>query len=68
MDNDWKVVSDVCIRHIWTGSDGGQVDVSPDWYEQNGNPIDPETGADMTYSHTEIRPWALGVGKAEPGA
>lgn len=28
--------------------------VTPDWYEDNGTPICPECGEDMTYSHTEI--------------
>ena len=61
MKNEWETINDVQVRHVWNGSNGDQVYVSPDWYEDNGTPVDPETGDDMTYSHTEIR-------KAEPGA
>lgn len=50
----WKKIKDEQVRHIWLTDDGDEVAVSPDFYESNGTPCDPETGEDLSYSHTEI--------------
>lgn len=54
MAENWKTVADEKIRHIWVGDDGEEISVSPDWYADNGTPVDPETGDDMSYVRTEI--------------
>lgn len=50
----WFTIKDTAVRHIWKGDNDEIAVISPDWYENNGTPIDPETGEDMKYSHTEI--------------
>lgn len=52
----WTTIADAQVRHVWHSKDAAlneTVYVSPDWYEENGTPID-SAGEDMTYSHTEI--------------
>lgn len=50
----WIKVEDDKVRHHWKSVDGVQIaTVTPDWYEENGTPIDWE-GEDMKYSYTEI--------------
>ena len=55
----WKKIDDSKVTHIWKkaaddcGEDFGPVEVSPDWYQNNGTPI-CTCGQDMEYSHTEI--------------
>lgn len=53
-EEQWIKVSDTQIRHVWVGDSDENVYVSPDWYEENGTPIDPDTGDNMSYSHTEV--------------
>lgn len=50
----WKTIEDAKVRHIWTDSSGEEHAVPPTYYEENGTPIDAETGDDMTYTCTEI--------------
>ncbi len=50
----WVTVPDIEVRHVWTGDSDKDVYVSPDWYEENGTPVDPDTGDDMSYVRTEI--------------
>lgn len=54
----WKTIADSKIRHIWAPDhlpDGaGEITVEPHWYAENGTPVDPETGDDMSYVRTEI--------------
>ena len=57
----WKKIPDNQVNHVWKKSDNDNcgegpetVDVSPDWYENNGTPI-CFCGQDMKYSHTEIK-------------
>lgn len=54
----WKIISDDKIRHIWAPDhmpDGeGEISVEPNWYSENGTPVDSETGDDMSYVRTEI--------------
>ena len=55
MDTNFITLPDSAILCIWKCQDIGQeISVTPDWYEQNGTPISPETGDDMVYLHTEI--------------
>jgi hypothetical protein len=55
----WKTIPDDMIRHIWAPDhlpDGeGEISVPPSWYAENGTPVDPETGDDMSYVRTEIQ-------------
>ena len=53
-EEQWIRVPDTEIRHVWVGDSDEDVHVSPNWYEENGTPIDPDTGDDMSYSHTEV--------------
>ena len=52
----WKTIADNKVRHIWADPENQseEITVSPDWYQQNGTPITPETGEDMIYIRTEI--------------
>lgn len=54
----WIPIPDDLVRHIWApdeASDGeGEISVNPSWYAENGTPVDPETGDDMSYVRTEI--------------
>lgn len=49
-----RVVEDRKIYHIWKDSEGEEHAVHPDFYEENGTPICPESGDDMEYIRTEI--------------
>lgn len=54
----WIAVSDNLIRHVWAPDDAAagerEITVDPSWYADNGTPIDPVTGDDMSYVRTEI--------------
>ena len=40
---------------VWMHSDNKeQVDITPDWYQQNGTPVCPDCNEDMEYVRTEI--------------
>jgi len=51
------VIEDVSVINIWgsTNDPSLEVGITPDWYQDNGTPIDDE-GDDMVYLRTEIRP------------
>ena len=49
----WKTIADDKIRHIWADGEG-EISIEPHWYAENGTPVDPETGEDMSYVRTEI--------------
>lgn len=55
----WVTLPDASIRHVWAPEGSTDPDdeifVSPDWYADNGTPVDPETGDDMCYVRTEVR-------------
>lgn len=51
----WVTVYDSFVRHIWQDSGGDEHAVSPDFYEENGTPVCPESGDDMTYLRTEVK-------------
>lgn len=54
-EDEFIVVPDQCVQNIWKCQDTGkEISITPDWYEQNGTPITPETGQDMVYLRTEI--------------
>lgn len=50
----WVKIEDSKIRHVWVGDSDKDVYVDPTFYEENGTPVDPDTGDDMNYSHTEV--------------
>lgn len=56
---EWVTIPDARIRHIWMPEGAtdpeDEVAVSPDWYADNGTPIDGEAGDDMIYVRTEVR-------------
>ena len=58
MTEKWKIIPDIAVRHIWgnasKNSPKNEISVSPDWYAENGIPIDGETGEDFIYLRTEI--------------
>jgi hypothetical protein len=52
----WKRIEDHKVRHIWASSNPELLDdavVNPDWYEENGTPVDWD-GEDMVYVLTQI--------------
>jgi len=49
-----KIVPDAKIYHIWRDSKGEEHAVHPDFYEENGTPVDGDSGDDMVYVRTEI--------------
>ena len=51
----WKLVKDEDVLSCWQCEDcGGDVVITPDWYEQNGTPVCPECDRDMSYDYTEV--------------
>ena len=43
------------VINIWTCCDCNEtVEITPDFYQENGTPICIECDTDMNYSHTEI--------------
>ena len=51
----WKKISDDTIRHVWYCEEcEDEVNIEPDWYQNNGTPMCGDCDDDMTYSHTEI--------------
>ena len=55
MDTNFITLPDSAILCIWKCQNTGEeISVTPDWYEQNGIPVSPETGDDMVYLRTEI--------------
>jgi len=54
-----RTVRDFQVHNIWmcmnvTCDNEEEVDISPDWYENNGTPVCTECDRDMSYRHTEI--------------
>jgi len=51
----WRTVSDYNIEMYWRSEDTGEeAVVNPDWYQDNGTPIDSE-GIDMVYIETRVK-------------
>ena len=51
----WKLVKDEDVLSCWQCEDcGGDVVITPDWYEQNGTPVCVECDRDMLYGWTEV--------------
>ena len=54
-----RIIEDNKVIHIWRGTRDDdfatqyEIEISPDWYENNGTPMD-EIGDDMKYIRTEI--------------
>ena len=52
----FKVVKDENVMSYWQCEDcGGDVGITPDWYEQNGTPVCCECDRDMSYCWTKVR-------------
>ncbi len=50
-----SVIKDDCIFHVWKCNECvTKVEVTPDFYEENGTPVCSDCGNDMMYSHTEV--------------
>jgi hypothetical protein len=53
--NDWKKINDDDVLHVWVDDESNEeVNVSPDFYEENGEPCNDQ-GDVLRYSHTLIR-------------
>ena len=53
--NDWKKINDDDVLHVWVDVESNEeVNVSPDFYEENGEPCNDQ-GDVLRYSHTLIR-------------
>lgn len=50
----YRKVPDENIRHNWIDTQGVVHSVTPDYYENNGTPVDGEADADMAYHNTEV--------------
>lgn len=54
----WETIADDRLRHVWVPDDApdgeGEITVAPSWYAENGTPVDPESGDDMSYVRTEV--------------
>ncbi len=57
----WKKVEDENVRHLWRCNDpceegcDEEVEVTPDWYENNGTPVCSNCDCDMNYLRTEVK-------------
>jgi hypothetical protein len=50
-----SVIKDDCIFHVWKCNEcDTKVEVTPDFYEENGTPVCLDCSDDMTYCRTEI--------------
>ena len=50
-----SVIKDDCIFHVWKCNECvTKVEVTPDFYEENGTPVCEKCGDDMAYCRTEI--------------
>jgi hypothetical protein len=59
MSCQWVRIKDADIKNVWKSKSSGEtVEITPDWYEQNGTPIDDD-GEGFVYSHTEISTQAI---------
>ena len=51
----WEVIDDSKIRHVWRCAYcEDEVNIEPDWYQNNGTPVCSDCDADMYYLKTEI--------------
>jgi len=55
-----KKIEDSDVHNIWACksvlcNNEDEVDISPDWYQQNGTPVCPDCDEDMDYQHTKIK-------------
>lgn len=51
----WDVIPDDKVRHVWYCEEcEDEVNIEPDWYQNNGTPMCADCDDDMIYSHTEI--------------
>lgn len=50
----WKVIDDSNIRHVWCCECGHEANIEPDWYQNNGTPVCIDCDEDMQYLGTEM--------------
>lgn len=51
----WKTIDDSMVRHVWRCEEcEDEVNIEPEWYQDNGTPMCGDCDDDMIYSHTEI--------------
>jgi len=51
----FQSVPDDHIKNLWICQDcDTEVEIMPDWYEQNGTPVCCGCDRDMEYSHSEV--------------
>jgi hypothetical protein len=54
MEN-WKVIDDTKIRHVWRCvSCEDEINVTPWWYQDTGTPVCADCDEDMKYLGTEM--------------
>lgn len=52
----WEVIDDSKIRHVWLCPEcTDEVNIEPDWYQNNGTPMCADCDEDMHYLKTEIQ-------------
>lgn len=55
-DGEFQTVPDECIRHIWKDPNTGEeIEISPDYYETNGEPTVAESDELCNYLRTEVK-------------
>ncbi len=51
----WEVIDDSKIRHVWRCADcEDEINIEPDWYQNNGTPVCSDCDEDMYYLKTEM--------------
>jgi|LakMenE18May11ns_1017448.scaffolds.fasta_scaffold9682120_2 formylmethanofuran dehydrogenase subunit E len=51
----WDIIDNRKVREVWECPDcEDEVNINPNWYQDNGTPVCEECGCDMKYMHTEI--------------
>lgn len=54
MEN-WKVIDDTKIRHVWRCAEcEDEINIPPWYYQDNGTPVCHDCDEDMQYLSTEI--------------
>jgi hypothetical protein len=54
-EDEWRAIEDENVRHVWVDDETQEtVAVSPDFYEENGEPCSESDGSVLRYLRTEI--------------
>lgn len=52
----WKVIDDSKLRHVWRCAEcTDEINIEPDWYQNNGTPVCSDCDEDMYYLRTEMK-------------